>query len=178
MSVLYDPEQSTHWLQVIIRGIACQQLNDQAAHRPNVRGRSNLSHLYHLQRHIIGVLGARACSLQCGVRLLLPTRSSAACLMKVSRCHATMLHTKINKKGVTSEETVNNTAELYCSAFLCCSPVTHAAYLWRHPVGCPYNILMQFIIVLLFKFTQLGCNTKVCKLDKTLQESTDTGKTL
>lgn len=45
---LNNPEQCAHRLQVIVGGIACEQLNDEAAHRPDVRGRSHLCHLDHL----------------------------------------------------------------------------------------------------------------------------------
>lgn len=45
---LHNPEECTHGLQVVVGWVACEQLNDEAAHRPDVRSRRDLRHLNHL----------------------------------------------------------------------------------------------------------------------------------
>ena len=48
MVILHYTEECGHGLQVVVGGIAREQLHDEAAHAPDIRGGSDLGHLNHL----------------------------------------------------------------------------------------------------------------------------------
>jgi hypothetical protein len=61
---LHDPEQRAHGLQVVVGRVAREQLNDEAAHRPDVRRGRHLRHLDDLRRErsSIGGSGRAGCT--------------------------------------------------------------------------------------------------------------------